>query len=127
MPPRKSDSSKLATGDEGSVAGLGAGTSTGPSTAAKREEGVNIEVTALDFMHAVTPSTHKPSGSQPPKVHSNPPCKRRPPTQHADPGQRHASHEQKRNGLCQLPIYTVSVFDLMSVHTKLRVHTSSPP
>jgi hypothetical protein len=44
MPPRKSDSSKVATGDEGSVAGVGAGASTGPSTSAKKEDGVNIEV-----------------------------------------------------------------------------------
>jgi hypothetical protein len=52
MPPRKSDSSKVATGDEGSVAGLGAGTSTGPSTAAKKEDGVNIEVmTSIHTLH----------------------------------------------------------------------------
>jgi hypothetical protein len=46
MPPRKSDSSKAATIDEGSVAGVGASTSTGPSTSTKKEDGVNIEVMA---------------------------------------------------------------------------------
>jgi hypothetical protein len=42
MPPRKSDSSKVVTGDEGSVQGTGAGA----STAAKKDDGINIEVTA---------------------------------------------------------------------------------
>jgi hypothetical protein len=38
MPPRKSDASKVATGDEGAGAEKG--------TAAKKEDGVNIEVTS---------------------------------------------------------------------------------
>lgn len=46
MPPRKSDSSKVATGDEGSVVGTTAGTSIGASTAARKDDGVNIEVIA---------------------------------------------------------------------------------
>jgi hypothetical protein len=75
-------------------------------------------------MHSVLLTLTNSTGSQPPEVHRHPTCKRRPPTQHADPGQRHASIEQKCNSLCQLPIYTVC---LRTVECPLRcVYKQSP-
>jgi hypothetical protein len=60
MPPRKSDSSKAVTVDEGAAAGLGAGTNPGPSTAAKKEDGINIEV-ITSILALYTACTNKPN------------------------------------------------------------------
>jgi hypothetical protein len=96
MPPRKTDASKAATGDEG----------TNAPAPPKKEDGINIEVNyPIQALHV--PSTHTSAGSQSPKVDRDTACKGCAPAEHADTGQCHAGIKQERNRLCELCGYAV--------------------
>lgn len=86
MPPRKSDVSKVATGDEGTPAKK------------DKEDGVNIEVNFPGCVNC-TFMLSSIAGSEPSKVDRYPPGKRRPPGQYANTRQCGVSTEQERNCL----------------------------
>ena len=46
---------------------------------------------------------YRVTGPQPPKIHHHAPGEGRTATEHADPGERHTSHDQERDRLYQPP------------------------
>src|SRR4051794_38133453 len=118
MPPRKSDVSKVATADEATPA----------KDQAALREGINIEVGPLSIVQTILlqtigrrhnkitrkrgqfergncegPQLIQFPGSQSPKECSNEAGKGCSAAQHTNPGKRHASHDQERNSIRQLP------------------------
>lgn len=114
MPPRKSDVSKAATGDEGT-----------PAKETPVRDGINVEVRYKSLRlrlptHAplsLCPVQRRPhvqdmtliqlTGFEPAKEHSDAVSEGCAAAKYTDPGKRNASHDQERDSLCELPSLTV--------------------